>query len=95
MTANYAVVKGYSEELVRVASYPPLLALTVESRLGIYPDRHERAMPKSKAALVNIIVSCCRRKLPGQLTEVRLSFPMKPTPNRPVILGVLSPLISF
>ena len=30
MTANYGVVKGYSEELVRVGSYPPLLALTVK-----------------------------------------------------------------
>jgi hypothetical protein len=55
MTANYGVVKGYSEGLVRVASYPPFLTLTVKSRLGIYPDRHERAMPKSKAAWITII----------------------------------------
>src|SRR5829696_8608010 len=42
MTANYAVVKGYSEELVKVASYPPFLTLTVKmkSRLAIYADRH-------------------------------------------------------
>ena len=29
MTANYGVVKGYSEELVRVGSYLPFLMLTV------------------------------------------------------------------
>jgi hypothetical protein len=59
MTANYRDVKGYSGELARVASYPPFLTLTVKSRLGIYPDGHERAMPKSKAAWGNIIASCC------------------------------------
>ena len=60
MTENNRAVKDYSEELVSVASYPPFFTLTVKTRLGIYRDRHERAMPKSKAAWVNIIASCCR-----------------------------------
>ena len=68
MTADYGVVKGYSEELVRVASYPPFLTLTVKSRLGIYRDRHERAMPNSKAAWDNIIASCC---------HIALEFPRR------------------
>ena len=61
MTANYGVVKGYSEELVRVASYPPFLTLTVKSRLAIYADHHERSRPKSKAAWVNITAICCKK----------------------------------
>jgi hypothetical protein len=60
-------VKGYSERLVRVASYPPFLTLTVKSRLAIYADRHERAMPKSKAAWVNIIASCCKVRMSNSI----------------------------
>src|SRR5215210_3995262 len=59
MTKSNRDVKGYSEELVRVASYPPFLTLTMKTRLGIYRDHHERVMPKSKAAWGNIIASCC------------------------------------
>jgi hypothetical protein len=35
--------------------------LIVKSRLGINPDRHERAMPKSKATWVNIIAIRCKK----------------------------------
>jgi hypothetical protein len=58
MTYSNGDVKSYSEELVRVTSYPPFLTLTVKTRPRIYRNRHELARPKSKAAWVNFIACC-------------------------------------
>lgn len=75
MTARYGVVKGYSKELVRGASHPPFLTLTVESRLGIYSDRHEpfqKARLHGSTSLQGAVVSLKERKLTGLAPALRL-----------------------
>ena len=50
---------------------PPadFLRITASTRPGIHRERHERAVPKGKAAWANIIASCCIRRSRRPVTD--------------------------